>query len=482
MPPTPRKPNPLDQLLALPVYAALPVALCQHAPVVPLGVLVRGTLEWLLDESALETLFQAHAPDHYTRELTLTALVHLVIQVSAGTRASVFAAYKADQAAVQPTITTSYQAVYTKLGRLPAAASEAVVRFSADKLGPLLQQLPPASAPVLPGYRLHVLDGNVLAGSEHRLKALRRWLNTCLPGKSLVVYEPERGLVTDLVLCEDAYTQERVLLTQLLPRVRPGDLWLADRNFCTTKFVWGVSERQGHFLVRQHRSNLACQRLGKLQQCGQTETGTVWEQPVCACHPETGETLVLRRIELRLFQKTRNSERTIAILTNLPKTIDAVTLAEIYRKRWTIESHFQFLTQSLHCEVPALGQPRAALFAFAMALVASNALAVVRASLRAGHGTPAEAEVSGYYLADEIEHDYRTLMKYLPPDQWLGWRRLPTQALARLLSTIAQHVNMKALERSQRGPKRPPARKPVYNKKHTHYSTARLLKEADNTC
>jgi hypothetical protein len=27
-----------------------------------------------------------------------------------------------------------------------------------------------------------------------------------LPGKSLVVYEPGLGLVTDLVLCEDAYT------------------------------------------------------------------------------------------------------------------------------------------------------------------------------------------------------------------------------------------------------------------------------------
>jgi hypothetical protein len=34
------------------------------------------------------------------------------------------------------------------------------------------------------------------------------------------------------------------------------------------------------------------------------------------------------------------------------------------------------------------------LFAFAMSLVASNALAVVRGSLRAAHGKEAEAEVS----------------------------------------------------------------------------------------
>jgi hypothetical protein len=482
LPPTPRQPDPIERLLAQPTFAALPVTLCQHAPVVPLGVLVRGTLEWLLDEAALETLFQTHAPAHYTRALTLAALVNLVIQIAAGARASVFAAYQADQAVSSPTITTSYQAVYGKLGRLPAPASEAVVRFSADKLGPLLQQLPPAMAPVLKDYRLHVLDGNVLAGTEHRLHALRRWLNTCLPGKSLVVYEPERGLVTDLVLCEDAYTQERVLLTQLLPRVQKGDLWLADRNFCTTKFVWGMRTRHGSFLVRQHRSNLPCRRVSKLQQRGQTETGSVWEQQVRVTHPETGDALVLRRIELRLFQKTRDGERMIAVLTNLPDTITALTIAEIYRKRWTIETHFQFLTESLHCEVPALGQPRAALFAFAMALVASNALSVVRAALRAAHGSAAETEVSGYYLADEIEHDYRTLMKYLPAAQWQGWQGLPPKAMARLLTTIAQYVNLKALRRSRRGPKKPPAKKPVYNKKHTHYATARLLKEADDTC
>jgi hypothetical protein len=191
--------------------------------------------------------------------------------------------------------------------------------------------------------------------------------------------------------------------------------------------------------------------------------------------PETGTTLQLRRIELRLLQKTRDGDRTLAVLTNLPDEVSALDIADMYRVRWTIETHLQFLTQSLHCELPGLGQPRAALFGFAMALVASNALAVVRASLRSAHGRAAEAEVSGYYLADEIAHDYRTLMKYLPADQWLGWRHLRPAVLARLLRTLAAQVNLKALTRSRRGPKKPPQQKPVYDKKHKHYSTARLL-------
>ena len=484
LPRKPRPPDPLEKLLRHAAYADLPLTLVQHGQAVPLGVMVRGTLEWMLDEPTLEKLFQKHAPEQYTRELTINALVRLLIQVSAGTRASVYAAYQADQALDQPPIDTTYQAVYGKLGRLNPAVSAAVVRHSAASCGQLLALLPRVRAEPLAGYRMRVLDGNVLAGTDHRLTPLRQWLNACLPGKSLVVYEPGLGLVTDVVLCEDAYTQERLLLTQILPRVRANDLFLADRNFCTTRFVFGIHRQDAFVLVRQHRRNLPCRPLSKLKRCGRTETGVVYQQHVEVVDPESGETLRLRRIEVRLLEKTRDGDRTIAVLTNLPDELSARELADLYRVRWTIETHLQFLTQSLHCELPGLGKPRAALFGFAMALVAGNALAVVRASIRSAHGVAAEAEVSGFYLAEEIAHDYRTLMKYLPADQWLGWRCLAPAAMTQLLRTLAAKVNLKALTRSKRGPKKPPQQKPVYDKKHKHYSTARLLKdlEPEDSC
>lgn len=473
----PPKPTLLETLFANPVYNEIPIAVVQHCQAVPLGVMVRGTMEWLLDEPMVELLFQKHAPDQYTRELTVAALIKLFIQVSTGARRSVHAAYKADQATDEPTIETSYQALYGKLGRLQPAVSEAVVRYSAERSMQLLALYPPARDEPLPGYRMRVLDGNVLTGTDHRLTALRRWLNACLPGKSLVVYEPGWGLVTDLVLCEDAYTQERALLIQILPRVQANDLMVADRNFCTTRFAFGVKAQKAFFVVRQHRANLPCVATSKLRKCGETETGVVYEQTVTVSDPDTGEVLSLRRVELQLLEKTRDGDRTIAVFTNLPAQVSALRIMEIYRARWTIENHFQFLTDSLHCEVSGLGEPRAALFAFAMALVAANALAIVRGSLRAVHGVEVEAEISGYYLADEVGGDYRTLMKYLPADQWLGWNALPAPAMATLLNATAQYVKVKALTRSQRGPKKPPQEKPVYDKKHKHYSTARLLKD-----
>ena len=102
-----------------------------HCAAMPLGVMVRGIMESLLDVEALGKLLQEYAPQQYTLELAIDALVSLLIQVSAGHRASVFAAYTADQASMPPTISTSYQALYAKLGRMDPKLSEAIVRFCA---------------------------------------------------------------------------------------------------------------------------------------------------------------------------------------------------------------------------------------------------------------------------------------------------------------------------------------------------------------
>src|SRR5271157_5225841 len=272
----------LEKLLAQSRFQVIPIEILPHCQAAPLGVMVRGIMESLLDAEALEELLQVHAPEQFTRELTIDALVNLLIQVSAGQRASVFAAYTADQAATEPTISTSYQALYGKLGRMNPNLSEAIVRFCAEKLRPILKKLPRVGEPILPGYRTQILDGNVLTGTDHRLGALRQWLNACLPGKSLVILEPDLGLISDLVLCEDAYTQERALLTYILERVQARDLLVFDRNFTTMGFAFGIAERGGSFVGRQHRTNLPVKPVSKLVKCGETETGRIYEQIVLA--------------------------------------------------------------------------------------------------------------------------------------------------------------------------------------------------------
>ena len=50
LPPPKPKPDALTKLLAEPVFAEIPITMVQHCEAVPLGVMVRGTMEWLLDE------------------------------------------------------------------------------------------------------------------------------------------------------------------------------------------------------------------------------------------------------------------------------------------------------------------------------------------------------------------------------------------------------------------------------------------------
>jgi hypothetical protein len=66
------------------------------------------------------------------------------------------------------------------------------------------------------------------------------------------------------------------------------------------------------------------------------------------------------------------------------------------------------LESSLHSEVNTLGYPKAALFAFCVALVAYNVMSTVKGALRSVHGEEKVAdEVSGYYVADEIQMTHR---------------------------------------------------------------------------
>jgi hypothetical protein len=59
----------------------------------------------------------------------------------------------------------------------------------------------------------------------------------------LVVYAPEQGLVVDMVPCEDAHAQERTLVAAVLEHAQEGDLWMADRNFSTTRILFSRGER-----------------------------------------------------------------------------------------------------------------------------------------------------------------------------------------------------------------------------------------------
>ena len=105
-------------------------------------------------------------------------------------------------------------------------------------------------------------------------------------------------------------------------------------------------------------------------------------------------------------------------------------VAEIYRKRWTIEGLFFEVAQTLSCEIDTLCYPKAALFAFCLGLLACNAVALLKAALRAVHGEEVVCgQLSAYFLVLEIRQTYAGMMVGAPSSALVGLRgvrRRPT--------------------------------------------------------
>lgn len=206
----------------------------------------------------------------------------------------------------------------------------------------------------------------------------------------------------------------------------------------------------------------------------------VYEQSIRLTDPETEEDVDFRRITIKLDQPTRDGDTDMHLLTNVPAAdADAIVLAGLYRKRWTIETVFQEITQTLQCEIETLGYPKAALFAFCLALLAFNAVSVLKASLRAVHGEDTvQQTVSGYYLALEIRGTYDGMMIAIPEPHWTVFRTLSVRETASMLKHIARHVELSRYRKHPRGPKKPPPKKSTY-KNGGHVSTHRLLQQRE---
>ncbi len=133
---------------------------------------------------------------------------------------------------------------------------------------------------------------------------------------------------------------------------------------------------------------------------------------------------------------------------------------------------------ALSCEVNTLGYPKAALFAFAVAVAAYNVLAVLKAALRAVHGEEkVQQEVSSYYVALECAMVYGGMMIALPAEEWEVFGQMSAPALAKYLRRWARQIN---LEKIKKAPPRKPTKKKTerIQDKSPHLSTARLLEEA----
>ena len=436
----------------------------------PISVMMRAIIENVCGPARFNEIFEQTATVQYRRTLEFATVAELMSQVVFDTSASIGAALQSREEA----IAVSRKAFYNKLNGVEAAVSAGLVTQTVASLKAVIAQMDADLPPLLEGYRVRIIDGNHLSATEHRIKELRTTAGAPLPGMALVVLDPQSKLALRVIPCEDAYTSERAVFDTVLPLVAPGDVWIADRNFCTQALMQGIAARGSCFVLRQHGSLIGT-LIGQPEAQGDCRSGAVFEQQMEIADPQSKQTLRLRRITIRLKKPTRGGQTEIHLLSNVPpEAATAAQLAELYATRWKIETMFQELTETLCCEIKTLGYPKAALLGFCLALLAYNVIAVIKAALRAAHGVETvETTVSGYYIAQEIARTSGGMMIAIPEPEWAVFTDLTVPQMAALLIELAGNARLSKYQKHPRGPKKP--KPPRVVGPSNHVSTARIL-------
>jgi hypothetical protein len=436
----------------------------------PYCVLARAALGRMLSPARLNQVFRDHAVVQYEHELLFSSLVDVMARVVSRIEPSVLSSYRA----MKDELKVTDEAVYQKLRNVETVVSEAMVRDSFNVARGVLQQLKACDRSWVGKKRVKILDGNYLQATERRIAELRTMWDSPLPGRALVVWDQQSRLIENVFLTQHGLASERSLIGDVLETVTAGELWIADRNFCTRGFLFGLATRKARFVIRQH-GQMQGRLQGKPRRAGKTAKGEpVWEQAVIIHHQ--GKEQTIRRITIRLKHPTRDGDTELHIFSNLtPREASAVKIGELYGKRWTIEVVFLELQTALSCEVHTLGYPRAALFTFCVALLLQNTFSMLHGSLRSVHGQEiVDEQVSGILLSQELRKTYDGMMVQIPAVHWEEISELSPKQFANLIKGWVMKMDLDRYRKSPRGPKKPqPKRKP--RSKGGRVSTARIL-------
>jgi IS4 transposase len=442
----------------------------------PVSVMFRGTLEHIFAAPRLDGLFERTAQRQCCRDLAFSTCADLLGLVVTQVQPSLHAAYRArcEQVGV------SVQALYQKVAGVEPRVCEALVRETAADLAAIIDAMDAALPGPLPGFEVRIVDGNHLQGTQHRLKELRRLGDAALPGHTLAVLNPHRELIEEVVVCTDGHANQKPLFRFLLDKVLPRQCWIADRDFSTREFLFGVKQRHAYFLVRHH-GGLGFETVGRQRRLGRTDTGVVYEQNV-RLSGDDGQEMIVRRITIKLDRPTRDKETEIHLLTNLPQKVTGQKIAAAYLSRWKIENAFHKLTMVLRCELNTLGYPQAALFGFCLAVVMYNVVHTVTAALRGAHPDALEktagkaTKFSFYYLADEIAGVSRGMAIVVAAEYWTKAfaHKTPLQ-MAKQLRWLARKVRVERYLTNPASEKKRKARRPI--KHGGHVSTQRILQK-----
>ncbi|WP_230944347.1 type II toxin-antitoxin system Phd/YefM family antitoxin [Burkholderia territorii] len=422
----------------------------------PMAIMTRLVLQCALHDDWLDTGAgtDGESDDEPIREALFALAVDAIAAIAAHARAP------SDTAGFAPTgVGAAVAALHDGMSRLRAGWGRALVKDSAELLLPIATAR--ADDRGFGGMRLRVLDG---AGG-----ACTPGLAACDCGRAcddpvreggvgavgagtrvLPVFDPDLGLVVDLLPVERGRQHARALVAALLETVRPGELWIVDARFDADTMLSSWPRRGGALILREYARASVCRPLGEWHRAGMFDDGIVHEQPV-GMTGDAGTHDVLRRIEWRRTAADGEPGDTVTLLTDLPpEQFDALRIVQLSCRRWRDALPLPLepvLEGAPFGDAPA----RASLLACGIAALAYNAFSVMTQLV----GTVLDLDVRDAerlpaHIADGVASIYAGMMIALPPDWWRRYDRLPATTLGQIVRLLAVHVDPRSERRRRR--------------------------------
>jgi len=176
---------------------------------------------------------------------------------------------------------------------------------------------------------------------------------------------------------------ETALLRALFDRLRPGNILLADRYYCSYFMMALLQEKGIDVVLRQHQLRATDFRRGR--RLGPGDHVVIWLRPQRPdwMDPETYErtpkTLIVREVEVQVHQPGFRVESLVVVSTLLDaESYTQDDIAELYHQRWLVELDIRAVKITLSIDVLRGRSPQMVRREIWMALLAYN---LIRRSL-----------------------------------------------------------------------------------------------------
>jgi transposase len=204
-----------------------------------------------------------------------------------------------------------------------------------------------------------------------------------------------RGSIPCFIRITGGSVHDVNILDELL--IEPGAFYIMDRGYIDFARLYAFAKSMAFFLTRA-KTNLDYTRIG--YRTVDKTTGLRSDQTILLQGPRTSQQYPVPLRRIRYYDA--DTDKRLVFLTN-NFTLDATTIAKLYKCRWQIELFFKWLKQHLHIKAFFGTSQNAVKTQIWIAVSVYVLIAIIKKELRLGHSLAEILQIVSIALFEQVQ-------------------------------------------------------------------------------